>query len=111
MVRAAKLAGLAPLGLINENSGAALYYGLNRLDEESKHTIILYNLGAEHLQVSLVEFSAVYNSEVPTPTKMVETVRILADDVDKSNTIFYFFLFNFAFIKRSLRENDRLITL
>ena len=34
MVRAAKLAGLSPLGVINENSGAALYYGLNRLDEE-----------------------------------------------------------------------------
>ena len=49
IVRAAKLAGLAPLGLVNENSAAALYYGLNRLDENETHTVILYNLGAEHL--------------------------------------------------------------
>ena len=49
MVRAAKLAGLQPMGLVNENSAAALYYGLNRLDENETHTVLLYNLGAEHL--------------------------------------------------------------
>ena len=31
---------------------------------------------------------AVYNSEVPTPTKMVETVKVLADDVTRSKINF-----------------------
>lgn len=83
-MRAAKLAGLSPLGLVNENSAAALYYGLNRLDENGTQTILIYNMGSEHLQVSLVEFAAVFDSEVPTPNKMVEVVKVLADDVDKS---------------------------
>lgn len=75
------------MGLVNENSAAALYYGLNRLDENETHTVLLYNLGAEHLQVSLIEFSAMYNSEVPTPKKMVEVVKVLADDVERSQFV------------------------
>jgi molecular chaperone DnaK (HSP70) len=60
--------------VIGENSGAALYYGLERSDEKV-HNVIFYNLGQSGLKVTLAQYSRVENEK----KKMVEEVRILAD--------------------------------
>ncbi|CAK73410.1 unnamed protein product (macronuclear) [Paramecium tetraurelia] len=70
---AAQLAELEVLGIINENTAAALYYALERSDE-NKHTALFYNIGSYNIQVSLVEFQA-----VDAQKKKVETLRVLAD--------------------------------
>jgi hypoxia up-regulated 1 len=38
---------------MNENSAAALYYGLERVDN-STHTVIFYNVGSYNLQVTTI---------------------------------------------------------
>lgn len=64
------------LAIMNENSAAALYYGLERLDNTT-HTVIFYNVGAYNLQVTLAEYLAV-NSTSGTK-KQVESIKILSD--------------------------------
>jgi hypoxia up-regulated 1 len=44
-----------PLAFISENTAAALFYGLDRLDNETQR-IIFYNMGSSSLKVSLVEY-------------------------------------------------------
>lgn len=39
------MAELEVLGIINENTAAALYYALERSDE-TKHTALFYNIGS-----------------------------------------------------------------
>ncbi len=43
------IAGLNPLSFIHENSAAALYYAIERLDENKTHTVLIYNIGAYNL--------------------------------------------------------------
>ncbi|CAK65920.1 unnamed protein product (macronuclear) [Paramecium tetraurelia] len=70
---AAQLAELEVLGIINENTAAALYYALERQDE-NKHTALFYNIGSYNIQVSLVEFQA-----IDAQKKKIETLKVLAD--------------------------------
>ena len=55
------LAGLSSQAFIHENTAAALYHGINRLDNETTHYVLIYNLGSSSLKVSLVEYSAIEN--------------------------------------------------
>lgn len=57
---AINIAGMNPLSFIHENTAAALYLGINRLDNETKR-VIFYNMGSSSLKVSLVEFKAIKN--------------------------------------------------
>jgi len=34
------------LGFIKDNTAAALFYGIDRIDENSTHTVIFYNIGS-----------------------------------------------------------------
>lgn len=54
---AADIAELRVLSLIEENTAAALHYGIDRVFEEP-HTVLYYNLGANSLQVSIVTYSS-----------------------------------------------------
>jgi hypoxia up-regulated 1 len=74
--QAARIAGLETLAIINENSAAALYYSLERIDNTT-HTVIFYNVGSYNLQVTLAEYLAV--NATSGPKKQVESVKILAD--------------------------------
>jgi len=76
---AVSLAGLHLLAFVNENTAGALYYGIERNDNET-HTVLFYNLGSSSLKVSLAEYVAV-NSTDKNYKKPIETVRILADTV------------------------------
>lgn len=54
---AAEIAGLKVLSLIEENTAAALQYGLDRIFKEEKtHKMLIYNMGAASTQVSIFEF-------------------------------------------------------
>lgn len=57
LLDAAALAGLNVLSLIDENTAAALHFGMDRIDEE-KVNILFYNMGASALQVSIIQYSS-----------------------------------------------------
>ncbi|PRQ52287.1 putative Heat shock protein 70 family [Rosa chinensis] len=62
LVRAAQLAGINVLSLINEHSGAALQYGIDKdFSNESRH-VIFYDMGTSSTYAALVYFSA-YNAK------------------------------------------------
>tara|TARA_B110000503_G_C7010432_1_gene355424 strand:- start:455 stop:658 length:204 start_codon:yes stop_codon:yes gene_type:complete len=62
---------------MHENSAAALYYGLERLDENF-HRVIFYNLGSASLKVTLAEYSKLSENV----TKPIEEIRILGDSIN-----------------------------
>jgi len=55
LLDAAQLADLNVLALINENTAAALHFGIDRIDEKPQ-TYLFYNMGAGSLQVSVVRY-------------------------------------------------------
>ena len=57
---AVSLTGMNPLSFIHENTAAALYLAINRLDNETTK-MIFYNMGSSSLKVSLVEYQAIEN--------------------------------------------------
>jgi len=58
MKDAAHVAGLKVLSLIEENSAAALQYGISRIFPNETHTVLIYNMGASSTQVGVFEFTA-----------------------------------------------------
>ena len=59
LLTAASLAGLNVLSLIDENTAAALRYGMDRVVPAGEtKTVLFYNLGATSLQVSVVQYSS-----------------------------------------------------
>ncbi|OMJ80224.1 hypothetical protein SteCoe_19592 [Stentor coeruleus] len=80
LISAAQAAGLNVLALMHENTGAAFYYAIDRLDNETDHYALFYNLGASHLQVTLAK----YSSAKKTGSKQLENVEILAHAYDDS---------------------------
>mmetsp|Transcript_43963 Transcript_43963/g.64586 ORF Transcript_43963/g.64586 Transcript_43963/m.64586 type:complete len:998 (+) Transcript_43963:63-3056(+) len=55
LLDAAELADLNILALIDENTAAALQYGMDRVDEKPNN-VLFFNMGASSLQVSVVTF-------------------------------------------------------
>eukprot|EP00463_Aulacantha_scolymantha_P003068 TRINITY_DN3856_c0_g1_i1.p1 TRINITY_DN3856_c0_g1~~TRINITY_DN3856_c0_g1_i1.p1 ORF type:complete len:126 (+),score=20.61 TRINITY_DN3856_c0_g1_i1:23-379(+) len=65
LLDAAKIAGLNVLSLVNENTAAAIQYGIDRKYNvsDAPYTVIFYNMGASATTVSLVSyFSYVENN-------------------------------------------------
>ncbi|XP_061356723.1 heat shock 70 kDa protein 17 [Gastrolobium bilobum] len=63
LVQAAQLAGINVLSLINEHSGAALQYGIDKdFSNESRH-VIFYDMGSSSTYAALVYFSAYKGKE------------------------------------------------
>ena len=57
MFTAAEIADLRILTLIEENTAAALHYGIDRVFE-SPTTVLYYNMGASSVQVTIVTYSS-----------------------------------------------------
>ena len=53
LVNATYLADLSVLGLINENSAAAIHYAISRNDTEP-FNVMFFNMGSHNLQISIV---------------------------------------------------------
>lgn len=82
LIYSAYAAGLNVLSLINENTAAAFYYAIDRLDNSTTHHALFYNLGASYLQVSVAK----YNTEeklLGSTVKQIESVTILAHTSDR----------------------------
>ena len=60
LLDSAELAGLNVFSLINENTAAAIQYGIDRsyTNETAPHIVLLYNMGASSTKVSVVQFTA-----------------------------------------------------
>mmetsp|Transcript_8428 Transcript_8428/g.16773 ORF Transcript_8428/g.16773 Transcript_8428/m.16773 type:complete len:917 (-) Transcript_8428:2065-4815(-) len=78
LVQVAEAAGLNVISLIHENTAAALYHGIDRLDNETNYYAIIYNLGASYLQVSLAKYSATDAKLSRGATRTIESIEILA---------------------------------
>ncbi|XP_077248273.1 heat shock 70 kDa protein 17-like [Tasmannia lanceolata] len=75
LVQAAQLAGINVLSLINEHSGAALQYGIDKdFSNESRH-VIFYDMGLSSTYAALVYFSA-YNSKEYGKTTSVNQFQV-----------------------------------
>ncbi|KAG8490263.1 hypothetical protein CXB51_015489 [Gossypium anomalum] len=62
LLKAAEMAGINVISLINEHSGAALQYGIDKdFSNESRH-VILYDMGSSSTYAALVFYSA-YNAK------------------------------------------------
>ncbi|OIW14422.1 hypothetical protein TanjilG_20868 [Lupinus angustifolius] len=67
IIQAAKLAGINVLSLINEHSGAALQYGIDKdFSNETRH-VIFYDMGSGSTYAALVYFSAYKSKEYGKP--------------------------------------------
>ena len=78
-----ELAELNPLAFIHENTAAGLFYGLDRLDNETRR-VLIYNMGASSVKVSLIEYLAVNNTKRKARSMGVkranlEKVNVIAD--------------------------------
>jgi hypoxia up-regulated 1 len=82
---AAELADFKVLSLIDENTAAALNFGMDKMYEEPQ-IILFYNLGASALQVSVIKF---HSYEVPEgkytkKTKRVGSIEVLGKAWDST---------------------------
>ena len=55
LINAAYLADLSVLGLINENSAAAVHFAITRNDSDPVN-VGFFNMGSNNLQMSIVQF-------------------------------------------------------
>jgi len=76
----AKLAGLNILSLLNENTAAALTYGIEREYNETKaHNYILFNMGSSSTKVSVLRYSA-YRGKRNRTIGQVEILGVAWDE-------------------------------
>jgi hypoxia up-regulated 1 len=60
LVNAAHIAGFSVLGLINENSAAAIQLAISRNDSEATN-LMLFNYGSYNLQISVISVFGEFN--------------------------------------------------
>merc|ERR1711939_854291 len=82
---AAALADFKVLGLIDENTAAALNFGMDKMYEEPK-IYLFYNLGASSLQVSVIKFHTyeVAEGKYSKKTKTVGSIEVLGKGWDST---------------------------
>ena len=74
LINSASLADLSVLGLINENSAAAIHFAITRNDSDPVN-IGFFNLGSHNLQFSIVQF---FGTRDPVKDKNIESMRVLS---------------------------------
>jgi len=65
--------------MVHENTAAATYHGLERLDE-TPMTMLLYNMGYTDTEVTVARYASVTNDK----NKTIEHVEILAEAADET---------------------------
>lgn len=76
LLQAAQLAGLNALSLVNEHSGAALQYGIDKDFANGSRHVIFYDMGSSSTYAALVYFSA-YNTKEYGKTVSVNQFQVL----------------------------------
>jgi len=82
MYAAADIADLRVLTLIEENTAAALHYGIDRVFEEP-NTVLYYNMGSSHVQVSIVTYSS-YVVKESGKNKTIGNIEVVGKAWDSS---------------------------
>lgn len=62
-MQAAELAGINVLALVNEHSGAALQYGIDKDFSNESRNVVFYDMGSGSTYAALVQFSAYKTKE------------------------------------------------
>lgn len=75
LLAAADLAGLNVLALVNEHSGAALQYGIDKDFSNGSRHVVFYDMGASSTYAALVYFSA-YNAKELGKTVSVNQFQV-----------------------------------
>ena len=83
LLDSAKIAGLNVLGLINENTAAALQYALRGSLNETE-TIMLYNMGALSTKVSIVQFESVVTKKKKGKNQTMNIFNVLSQSWDET---------------------------
>jgi hypoxia up-regulated 1 len=83
LIGAAQSAKLNVISLIHENTAAAFYYGIDRLDNTTHHAIF-YNLGASDLQVAVVKYDSAVKKSGKITTKTLENIEVLSHAWDEN---------------------------
>ncbi|CAN6454858.1 unnamed protein product [Victoria cruziana] len=83
LIQAAQLAGINVLGLINEHSGAAVQYGIDKdFSNESRH-VLFYHMGSSSTYAALAYFSSYPAKEFGKPVSInqfqIKDVRWIAE--------------------------------
>lgn len=76
LLLAADLAGLNVLALVNEHSGAALQYGIDKDFGNGSRHVVFYDMGASSTYAALVYFSS-YNSKEMGKAVSVNQFQVL----------------------------------
>ena len=123
---AAHLAGFNVLNLIHENTAAALMYGIDNKNLEFPHKILMVNMGASNLELSIVSYTKVYKNGEDTKDRNSTSKGTLAveviDEASVSNVGGYAFDMEIVKIiadrfdslpqrsgKTSIMENDKIL--
>ena len=80
LINTALAAGLNVLGLVNENTAAAVYYAIDRWDNSTSHFVLFVNLGASYLQVSVARYAVGFKKNLARNVQSVEVLAHSADD-------------------------------
>ncbi|XP_047970827.1 heat shock 70 kDa protein 17 [Salvia hispanica] len=75
LLAAADLAGLNVLALVNEHSGAALQYGIDKDFSNGSRHVVFYDMGASSTYAALVYFSA-YNAKESGKTVSINQFQV-----------------------------------
>ncbi len=82
--QSAEIAGLNVLGIVNENLGAAIQYGLEKRFNKTEN-VIFYNMGSSYTQVSLVSFKTTEElNKATNKTFEYNTISVLGEAWDKN---------------------------
>lgn len=85
VIDAAELAGLNVLSLINENTAAAVQYGIDRkYNVNETHTAIFYNMGTSSTKVILATYSAYIPAANKKTNRTVGQVEIRSSSWDET---------------------------
>jgi len=85
LLDAAELAGLNVLSLINENSAAALHYGIERTYELNETAnFIFFNMGSTSTKVSIAQYDAFLKKISKRKNKTVGQVTVLSQAWDET---------------------------
>lgn len=76
LLLAAELAGINVFSLVNEHSGAALQYGIDKDFSNGSRHVVFYDMGASSTYAALVYFSA-YNAKEYGKTISVNQFQVI----------------------------------
>ncbi|KAF9679446.1 hypothetical protein SADUNF_Sadunf06G0015900 [Salix dunnii] len=100
LVQAAQLAGINVLSLINEHSGAALQYGIDKDFSNGSRYVVFYDMGASSSYAALVYFSA-YNAKEFGKTVSVNQFQdvLLSINDGMYGILAHYFFIGFKWVK------------